>query len=444
MDDGSRMYLGLALGIFFLLIKGFFTACEAAVIEVNDAKIKKQSESDKKAKNLLDIISQPNKLLVSLSVFKALTTVVVAIISAVAYYYPLRENLKWINLSLTSISIIAIVIIVLTTTLLLVVFGDSIPKKLAMKHNDTFALNISGMLKGMMLVLSPFTKLISIFTFVFGKILGFSINSNKEAVTEEEILMMVDAVNETGAIEESQKEMINNIFDFDDLEVSEVMTHRTDMVAIEKNTKIRELTMLAINEGFSRIPVYENRIDNIIGVIYIKDLLCLIGADNNEQQSIEEFMRDIMYVPQTNHCGELLKEFTSLKVQIAVVVDEYGGTAGIVTMEDLLEAIVGNIQDEYDDEVEEIIKISDDIYEISGTANPDMVLEELGLNLPEEHDYDTIGGFVIDLLGHIPVENECPSVEYKNVTFKVLLTEEKRISKLEATINTTTEALSEE
>jgi len=441
MDDGSRLFFGLLLVILFLSIKGFFTACEKAVIEVNDTKIKRQAETDIKSRNLLNIISQPNKLLTSLSVFKELTTVVVAIIVAVTLYAPLKEKLNFFEISQTATSVIAILIIVLITTLVLVVFGDSIPKKLAMKNTEVFALNVSGTLKWLMIALSPLTKLIAIFTFIFGKLLGFSVNSSPDAVTEEEILMMVDAVNETGIIEESQKNMINNIFEFDDLEVSDVMTHRTDLIAVEKNTEIRELASLAVSEGFSRIPIFENSIDNIIGVVYVKDLLTLIGQNDCTERSTAEFVRDIMYVPQTNHCGELLKEFTSIKVQIAVVVDEYGGTAGIVTMEDLLEAIVGNIQDEYDDEVEDIIKISDTEYEVSGTADPDLVLEEMGLSLPDEHNYDTIGGFVIDLLGHIPDENECPSVDFENITLTVLSTEEKRIVKLKVTLNTTDEIL---
>ena len=435
MDDGSRLYIGLISGIIFLLIKGFFTACETAVIEVNDTKIKKLAETDKKAKRLFNIISQPNKLLVSLSVFKALTTVIVAILATVTFYAGLKVKISRFDIRPTVISMLSIIIIVLITTLLLVVFGDSIPKRLAKKDSETFAIGISGILHSLMIILSPFTKLISVVTFIFGKLLGFSIITNKETVTEEEILMMVDAVNETGAIEQSQKEMINNIFEFDDLEISEVMTHRTDMVAVEKSTNIRELTMLAISEGFSRIPVYDNSIDNIIGVVYVKDLLCLIGTEKPEEQSASEFLRDIMYVPQTNHCGELLKEFIEEKVQIAVVVDEYGGTAGLVTMEDLLEAIVGNIQDEYDDEIEDIVKISDGIYEISGTAPAEEVLEELGITLPEEHDFDTIGGYVIDLLGYIPSENEFPEASHKNVTFNVLQTEDKRIVKLKAVVS---------
>lgn len=434
MDDGSRMLLGFFIGIAFLLVKGFFTACESAVIEINDTRLKRLAENDEKAKRLLNLTSQPNKLLVSLSVFRALTTVIISIIAAVTFYYPIFDGLATFMGEGKLCSVISITIIVILTTLMLVAFGDSIPKKMVAKNNDSFAVSVSPILSGLMVLLSPFTKLVSAVTFIFGKLLGVSTDADRDIVTEEEILMMVDAVNETGVIEESQKEMINNIFEFGDLTISDVMTHRTDLYALERSSSIMDIVELAISDGFSRIPVYENSIDNIIGIIYIKDLLCLIGSKDISEQKIDKFIRDVLYVPETNRCGELFKKFTSVKAQLAVAIDEYGGTAGVVTMEDLLEAIVGNIQDEYDDEIDDIIEISQGIYEINGTADPELVLDELGLMLPEDHTYDTIAGFFFDILGYIPAENEHPSVEYKNVKFDVITTDDKRIIKLQATV----------
>ncbi len=432
MDDGSRMYLGTALCILILIVKGIFTAAETAVTEINDSKLKKLSETDHKAKRLLNIMAKPNRLLISLSVFRAFSAVVFSISASLAFFIPLKNTL--VSAGITSIisSVISIAVIILLTTLLLVVFGDSIPKKLAMKNSEKFAVNISGVLGILIVMLTPLSLIISGLTFFFGKLLGFSLVSSREAVTEEEILLMVDAVNETGAIEESQKEMINNIFEFDDLEISDVMTHRTAIVAVGKDAKVKDIVFLAIEEGLSRIPVYENTIDSILGVIYVKDLLKLIGEDDSLDKPLDGFMRDILYIPETNRCGELFKEFTRTKSQIAVAVDEYGGTAGLVTMEDLLEAIVGNIQDEYDDEIEEIVSLADGTFEISGTADPEAVFEALGMTLPEDHDYDTIGGFIVDILGHIPAENEFPEAVHEGVCFKVLSTEEKRIVKLKA------------
>lgn len=246
--------------------------------------------------------------------------------------------------------------------------------------------------------------------------------------------MMVDAVNETGGIEESQAEMISNIFEFDDLEIGDVMTHRTDVIAVEINSPVKYAVELAINEGFSRIPVFEDNIDNICGVIFAKDLLKLALSENAEKMELKDFLREIKYVPESNSCGELFEYFTSQKNHIAVVVDEYGGTAGIVTMEDILESIVGNIQDEYDDEDEEIQEITPNTFDILGSADPEEVIEILGKRLPDDADYDTIGGFVTDLLGYIPDDGQTPKVSWDNIEFSVIKTKDKRIEKLRAVI----------
>lgn len=252
----------------------------------------------------------------------------------------------------------------------------------------------------------------------------------KRALTEEEILLMVNEGGESGVIEESQAEMISNIFDFDDIEVREVMTHRTEMIAIEDNRPVTEAIKLIIDEGFSRIPVYHENNDNICGVVFAKDLLRLVLDDSGKDSPVSEFMREIMFVPESNKCGELFEQFTTQRVQIAVVVDDYGGTAGIITMEDLLETIVGSIQDEYDDETEEIIKLSDGKLEVLGTAGCEEVMEALGKEY--DGDYDTIGGFVTELLGHIPEDGETAELEWENIRFSIAEVSDKKIVRLKA------------
>lgn len=428
------MWSGIVVGIIFLILKGIVTCCETSVVELNDSKIRKKAEKSRSAARLLKLLEKPSRLLVSISTFKTISAVIVALVTTLTFYNRLVKAFEFIG-NKTVVYFICVLILILSDTLLLVVFGESIPKKFARAHSESFAYKTSGFLRFVVFIMAPLSKLISGISSVFLKVFGLSDSSSEGTVTEEEILMMVDAGNETGTIEKSQKEMINNIFEFDDLVVSDVMTHRTEMVAVDKNISIQKLVDMAVEEGFSRIPVYDNSIDNIVGVVFAKDLLKLVGKNELENLNASTFMRDIMYVPETNHCGKLFAEFTSRKAQIAVVVDEYGGTAGIVTMEDLLESIVGSIQDEYDDETEEIIQISENEYEIDGTADPEVVMEKLRLELPEEHDYDTISGFVIDLLGHIPTKNEHPKADYKNVTFTVLQTEENRITKLRVKVN---------
>lgn len=244
--------------------------------------------------------------------------------------------------------------------------------------------------------------------------------------------MMVDAGNETGVIEESQREMINNIFEFGDADISDVMTHRKDICAVDVNSKIGDIVYLAINEGYSRIPVYQESVDNIIGIIYVKDLLCLVGCEHSEDFTVNQFMRKVKYLPETCKCSDAFETLTKEKAQCAIVVDEYGGTAGLVSLEDILEEIVGNIQDEYDNEKAEIVQISDNIYTISGDTHPEDAEEILGIELPKEHNYDTMSAFIVDLLGRIPEEDETPTVKYENVEFTVLLVEDNWISKIKA------------
>ena len=180
----------------------------------------------------------------------------------------------------------------------------------------------------------------------FARALSKLFGASRGNVTEEEILMMVDAGNETGVIEEHEREMINNIFEFDDLAIDGVMTHRTDITAVNSNALVSEVVGIALESGFSRIPVYEESIDRIVGIICVKDLLCLVGDAAADEKDIKTFMREIICLPQTLPCREAFKRLTAKKMHMAVIIDEYGGTAGIVTMEDMLEAIVGNIQDE--------------------------------------------------------------------------------------------------
>ncbi|MBQ4362395.1 MAG: HlyC/CorC family transporter [Oscillospiraceae bacterium] len=259
-------------------------------------------------------------------------------------------------------------------------------------------------------------------------------DNEKDPVTEEEIMQMVDAGNESGGIEESEREMINNVFEFHDTPVSNVMTHRTDVVAVSMDEDISKIAYTAINSGFSRIPVYNETIDDIAGIIYVKDLLILVGMEDMSAVSPRSFIREAQFVPETVMCDELFKVFTARRIQFAVVVDEYGGTSGIVTMEDIVESIFGNIRDEYDDEDEDITAVSDNVFTINGNADAKDVLEYLGAKIPDDFDYDTISAFVTKLIGHLPEDGETPEVRYDNIRFTVLVAEDMRIEKIKAEI----------
>jgi putative hemolysin len=256
--------------------------------------------------------------------------------------------------------------------------------------------------------------------------------------------MMVDAGFDTGAIEESQAEMITNIFEFSDTPVSEIMTHRTDIVAVRAAADAREMAAKSAESGFSRLPVFTDTIDRITGIICVKDLLPLIvGVKTAENCLAEHYQRPVIYLPESATAKNAFAKLTESKLQMAVITDEYGGTAGIVSVEDLLESIVGNIRDEYDDEPEEIEKISDSEYLIDGLANPGEVFSELGLPLPDDPDereefetFDTASAFLMNLAGALPDKAENISARYKNCLFTALEVSDMRITRIRAEIET--------
>lgn len=442
MDDGSRILVGIIGCLITLFFTGFLTACETSVIEINDAKLKKRSETEKSAKRLMRLVSKPNQLMISTSVSRSFMAITFSVFAQAGFFNlllrllikafgGLEKSTTAYNLTLA----LSFAIIIICSTILVSTLGIILPKRIVANREDfaeSFAYKIGGIYSFFLGVFRPIALLTTGFVNLLLKLFRIDSTGARDSVTEEEILMMVDAVNETGGIEESQKEMINNIFEFDDLELKDVMTHRTTLLAVELNDSILDAVKIATDDGFSRIPVYNDTIDNICGVLFAKDLLKLAYSGNLADYSISDIMRGIMYIPETNYCGELFKEFTSNKNQIAVVVDEYGGTAGIVTMEDLIEAIVGNIQDEYDNEEEEIQEITPNTYDLLGTTNFEDAMDAMGIDYPEGNDYDTIGGFIIDLLGRYPEKGENPIVQYKNVKFTVISSEDKKIHKLRA------------
>lgn len=268
------------------------------------------------------------------------------------------------------------------------------------------------------------------------------LKGKNDAVTEEEIRSMVDAGEETGAIENDQREMINNIFEFDDSTASDLMTHRTDITAADKNDGIATLRDLAIEQGYSRIPVFDEDIDNIVGIVYIKDILKYVDKKAPKTLCVGDIMRKAMYVPETVKCSALFEKMRDTHTQMAIVVDEYGGTAGLITMEDLLEAIVGSIQDEYDDEEDEITQIGENVFTVDGTTDISEIEDLLRVKMPDG-DFDTISGFMISLLGYIPEEGSVSEADYANLHLTAFDVEDRRIGKIKIERGTLSQRLAE-
>ncbi len=258
---------------------------------------------------------------------------------------------------------------------------------------------------------------------LFLKFSGVS-EQDEEIVTEEEIKMMVDQGEEKGSIEEREKELINNVFELNDIIASEIMTHRTDMYAIEINQNIYEVLEELDDYKYSRIPVYEETIDNIKGILFLKDLLKLINE--RKEIVIKDIMKEAYFVPESKPIDEIFKELQRNKMQMAIVVDEYGGTAGVLTMEDILEELVGNIFDEYDEVEIEYKKIDDNTYLVEGSVSLYELKRILDVELPEG-DYETLSGYLIEKLGRLPEEDENPVLEDENLTYRIEKYEDKRI-----------------
>lgn len=437
-SDGSLTGFFTFIILFLIFLKSFFSVCRHAVTEFNDSKAKSLAETNEKYKKLYEIISEPLSMIEAFRAGSVFMDVCISFVSAVAYGEYISDIfISYLNADggqMHLIKVLSYTALMLLVTVMLIVFTGIIPERIADKNTDKIAVKCVPFVKFIIALFSPLKNICCGVGFVFSKLLGLSTTDKHDMVTEEEILMMVEAGNETGVIEESQREMINNIFEFGDSTVSDVMTHRTDIVAVDINEKIQDIVYLAINEGFSRIPVYKENIDTITGIICVKDLLCLVGCEHSEDFNIKDFMRETMYVPGTNKCSDVFEMMTLKKTQMAVVVDEYGGTAGIVTIEDLLEEIVGNIQDEYDDDDREFEKISDNVFTVLGSADPEDIMPQLGIKLPDEHNYDTMSAFIVDRLGHIPEQDEMPVVKYENVEFTVLVVEDNWISKIKAVV----------
>lgn len=252
----------------------------------------------------------------------------------------------------------------------------------------------------------------------------------RKEVTEEEILSLVDVGEESGTIEKKEKSRIENIFDFTDRAASEIMTHRTDITALEDTAALDETVKLAIATGYSRIPVFHEDIDNIIGVLYVKDLLRYVCGENGEKFSLAELVRDVPFVPKSKTCETLFALMTEKKVQMAVIVDEYGGTEGLITLEDLVELILGNIQDEFDNEDESIKQLGKNAFSVEGTTPIEDVEKIIGTSLNAPENCDTLAAFILEHIGRIPQPNEHPVVNIGTITFTVSEIDERRILKV--------------
>ncbi len=420
------MITQIVILVVLILLNAYFAASEIAFISLNDTKIEKQAkEGNKKARQIQKMLKNPSEFLATIQIGITLAGFLSSAFASDAFADILAPALYKIfpMISIQVFKGISIVLITIILSFFTLVFGELVPKRLAMKYYEKIAFSSIGVIRFLSIITLPFVKVLSAVTNFISKLFGISENE-EEVVTEEEIKMMIDEGEEKGTIQQEEKEMIHNIFEFNDITVSEVMTHRTDVYAIEIDSEINDIIKELDDYKYSRIPVYEETIDNIKGVLFVKDLLKYLHG--KKAIKIKNIMREAYFVSENKPINELFKNLQKNKMQMAIVVDEYGGTAGIVTMEDLLEEIVGNIFDEYDDFENDYTKIDDNTFLINGSVSINDLKKILKIDLPEG-DYETLSGYLIDLLGRLPKDNETPIIETKQVNYKIEKSEDKRI-----------------
>ncbi len=309
-----------------------------------------------------------------------------------------------------------------------VAFGCRLPGRLVRK-NPSAALSVYPFFSLLYKALFPFDALGNGVIYPLLRLCGINPHEMTDQVTEEDIRELIDAGEELGTIEETQKDMVNNIFAFDDTTAAEIMTPRTDVTAVEVNDSVAQALQSGLDGGYSRIPVYEDDIDHILGILYIKDLLPYVGQTLPQTVTVRNLLRETHFVPDSKKCDDLFEEMNEKHLQMAIVVDEYGGVAGIVTMEDLLESIVGNMQDEFDNEEEEVTRIDDHSFVVDGSLNIGELADLLEMELPDG-DYDTVAGFIMEQLGHIPETDEKAAITYENVIFTIRRMDDRRIEQV--------------
>ena len=405
--------LQIGLLVVLLLGSGFFSASETSLMSLSKIRIRyMEDEGVKGAKLVGSLIEKSSDLLSSILVGNNIVNIAATSVSTSLFINIFGDG--------------GVAIATAVMTVLVLVFGEITPKTIAANSPEKVAVVVSKPLSIIMKITKPIVWVFNLLTGIIFKIMGIDNDGVKPFITEEELKAMVNVSHEEGVLEMEEREIINNVFQFGDMQAKEAMIQRLDMVAIDIEDSYDEIIELFKSEKLSRLPVYQESIDDIVGILNIKDIIFL-SDEEIENFDIKDYVREAFFTYEFKKITQLLEEMKKEKTQMAIVVDEYGGTAGLLTIEDLVEVIVGDIDDEYDEEEEEIVKINDNEYLVEGSTKISDVNEQLGINL-ESEEFDSIGGFIIGYLKRIPEENEI--IEVEDVKFKVVSIDKNRINKI--------------
>ena len=395
----------LFLQVILIASNAFFAMSEFAVVSVNTQKMKRLAEGGSKpAARLLVITEAPSDFLATIQVGVTLSGFLASAAAADSFADPLVSALSFIPIPASTLRGVTVFLITIILSYFMLIFGELAPKRIAMKNPDGVALKVVGVIWALNKVCKPVIKLIAASTNLVLRPLGIGPASDEEPVAEEDILMMVEAGEETGTVDEREHEMIKNIFEFDDRKVSEIMTHRTDVVGVPVTATLQDIVALQAENRFSRIPVYKEDLDDIVGAVFVKDLVPLLEPGRYADATPEKYMRSVLYVPEGMTCSNLLHAFQKARVHLAIVVDEYGGTEGIVTLEDILEELVGEIWDEHDEVTEFLRKQPDGSYNIDCTTDLDDMYDLF--EIKGECEASTVSGWVLEQIDRIPKQGD--------------------------------------
>ncbi len=424
----------LLFQLLLILINAFFACSEIAVVTLNEKKIEKLSENgDKKATKLLKMIKTPERFLSTIQISITLAGFLGSAFAAENFAGKitnwLYNDLKISTLSYETLDSISIIAVTLVLSYVTLVLGELVPKRIAMKNPEKVAYFVCGIISVAATIAKPVVWFLSISTNLVLRLLKIDPHNNEEEVTEEEIRLMVDVGEENGSIESDEKEMIENIFEFNNITAADIMIHRTEIFAVDVENSEDEILSIIKESGYSRFPVFEESIDNIIGILSTRNFLLNLSSGN--KKTIRELIYEPYFVPESVRADALFGDMRTKNSHMVIVLDEYGGTSGLVTMEDLLEEIVGNIYDETDENFEQndIVKLSEHIWRINGTTELENIEKELGINFSDEDDeLTTLSGLIFSRFTTIPADGETPEINIDRLNIKVENISEHRVT----------------
>jgi len=430
--EGHTILFQILFLMFLTAVNAFFASAEMAIVSVSKNKINiLADENNKKALLVQKLLKEPTKFLSTIQVAITLSGFFASASAAVGVSERLSDFLSKYNIPyVNQISIIVITIILSYFTL---VFGELIPKRVALQKAEKISLATAKPVIIVSKIASPFIKLLTLSTRLVLRMFGMHHEALEERVSEEEIRSMIETGQEAGVFNEYEKNLIESIFEFDDILAKEIMTSRTNVYAIDINDDLKDYVDELLQTRHSRIPVYDDEIDNIIGILYMKDFYLQARKVGFENVDIKSILHKAYFVPESKNIDELFKELQQSRQYMAVLIDEYGGFSGIVTIEDLVEEVMGPINDTGDMKESSIEKIDEKTYLLTGLIYIDDINDELDLSI-ESENHDTVSGFLLDIIGVIPEEDDRRVIKYKNLLFEIIEIKEKRIEKIKLTI----------